>query len=274
MNRANTPFWAVDPYRWDMPDLHFNRQRGEVTFSVSKEATVQHLLSAIRERGDRIYIGFTYYDANTERNWEEDTIQLAQFGSNLTHASVWFGEHVTTMAVGDYGVLMTQSPLNYGRWELVPLPFTNVPLAFRIGVDIVLKCNREDVCYNDQRWAVFMHMMARLLKPGYTGKHNAKDYDPDKPESWSNGVHCSQLTLLFLKRCVLRNALYIPQQHLDRLLKTNSYTCLPVDLRALLREIWGGVGEFRDYRNVEEKVRKAWYPHYCGLEDTKPLKYC
>lgn len=268
----NTPYWAVDPYRWDIPYINFYGRGAEVTFGVSKEATVQHLLSAIRERGSVIYIGFCY--SCTEGNFEEDIIRLAQFGtSQITHASVWFGEHVTTMAVGgECGVVMTQSPLNYGRWELAPLPFTNVPLAFRIGVDIVLKCNRQGVCYRDQRWTVFMHMMKRLLTPGFREKITQNDYDPDKPETWSHGVHCSQLTLLFLKRCVLRGALYIAPRHRERFLNINSFTCLPASLRALLAEVWVGRGQFRDYRNVGEKVWKAWYPHYWERKDTELLK--
>lgn len=272
MNQYNTPYWAVDPYRWDMPYINFNGSEADVQFNVSYETTVQHLISAIKKRGNIIYIGFKYYSADTEGNFEESVIQIAQFGSHLTHASVWFGEHVTTMAVGNHGVSMIQSPLNYGRWELVPLPFTNVPLAFRIGVDIMLKCNSEYVCYNDQRWTVFMHVMKRLLKPGYREERNPNDYDPDKPETWRHGVHCSQLTLLFLKRCVLKGALYIAPQHRERLLGTNSFTCLPARLRALLAEVWGGRGQFRDYRNVGEKVWKAWYPHYWNGKPTAPLE--
>lgn len=266
----NTPYWAVDPCRWDMAYMHFYRKYAEVRFDVSKQDTVQHLLSAIRQRGDRIYIGFTYYDQTSDRNSDEDIIQLAQFGGNICHSCVWFGEHVTTMAAGD-AISMVQSPLNYGRWELVSLPFTNVPLAFKIGVDIVLKCNNNNIGYNDQRWSVLMHMVARLLIPGQK-EVTGTDYDPDKPETWTHGVHCSQLTLLFLKRCVLHSALYIAPQHRERLMLTHSFTCLPVSLRALLAGIWGGSGQFRDYRHVRKEVRKAWYPHYYDRRDTKLLK--
>ena len=269
----NTPYWAVDPCRWDISYLYFHGRDPEVSFDVTKEATVQHLLSAIQHRGNKIYIGFTFYDAKIDdKNMQLDIIQLAQFGKNIYHSCVWLGEHVTTLAVGR-NVRMVQSPLFYGRWELVSLPFTNVALAFRIAVDITLKCNNEDIHYSDHRMTVLWHMMARLFIPGHKEDRGVKgDYDPDSPETWSRGVHCSQLTLLFLKRCVVRNALYIPPQHREMFLQTYSFTCLPASLRALLGMIWGGVGEFRDYRNVGNDVRHAWYPHYYERKDTALLE--
>lgn len=267
----NTPFWAVDPDRWDLSYMYFSGKSGHVTFDVSKEATVQHLLAAIQQRGNRLYIGFEFYD--DKRYFEGDIIQLAQFGGNLVHACVWFGEHVTTLAAGrELGISMIQSPLNFGKWELVSLPFTNVPLALRIGVDIVLKCNKECIIYNDQRWTILRHMMKRLLIPGYQAEANVhSDYDPDKPDTWTHGVHCSQLVLLFLKRCILHNALYTPPQHREKILQTDSYTCLPVDLRKLIREVWGGAGQFRDYRDVGSKVRGVWYEHYWEREAARQL---
>lgn len=163
----NTPFWAVDPDQWDLSYKNFNGKEGEVTFDVSREATVQHLLAAIQQRGGKIYIGFEFYDTQ-HRDFECNVIQLAQFGSDIIHSCVWFGEHVTIMAVGrKLGISMIQSPMNFGRWELVSLPFTDIPLAFRIGVDITLKCTQECIGYNDQRWAVLGHMLKRLLIPGY-----------------------------------------------------------------------------------------------------------
>ena len=268
----NTPYWAVDPYKWDISFLNMHSTHADVFFDIDKEATVRHLQTAIANRGNRIYIGFQQYDSRDARYAQNDILQLAQFGSNLIHTSVWFGEHVTTMAVGDCGVVMTQSPLNQAKWELIQLPFTDTALAFRIGVDIALKCNKECIKYSDHRWTVFGRVLSKLFIPGYTEPQNSHDYDPDKPETWKWGVHCSQLTLLFLKRCALRNALHVPQIHRQRLMATNSYTCLPVDLRQLIQTIWGAVGEFRDYRHVGNDVRKVWYREYHGLENTRPLK--
>jgi hypothetical protein len=117
--------------------------------------------------------------------------------------------------------------------------------------------------------------MRRLFIPGYTTETGAeyvkRDYNPDRPDTWIHGVHCSQLVLLFLKRCVLRNALYIPQQHREKFLQTYSYTCLPLDLRTLLWEIWGGTGQLRDYREVPNKVRNVWYQHYFSRTSTQSL---
>jgi hypothetical protein len=270
----NTPYWAVDPCRWDIYRLDFTGTSGSVYFDVSKEETVQHLLSAIQQRHNRLFIGFTHYDHAKEKDFEYDVIQLAQFGKNICHACVWFGEHVCTLAAGsDVGLQMTGSPLNYGRWELVSLPFTDVPLAFRIGVDIVLKCNEGGIKYKPQTWQVLWHVMTRLFVPG-SGEDsgNSPDYNPDRPETWTKGVQCSQLVLLFLKRCILHNALHIPPRHRERFLRVHSFTCLPARLRVLLAEVWGGVGEFRDYRGVGEEVRKRWYPHYCARRETALFK--
>jgi hypothetical protein len=269
----NTPYWAVDPDRWDIYKLYFNGYNADVNFSVAREATVQHLQEAIRQRGNKLYIGFSFYDPKLEQDFESDVVKLAQFGNNICHSCVWFGEHVTTMVSGSkIGVIMAESPINYGRWELVSLPFTNVPLAFRIGVDIVIKCNWKGIHYEPQTWQVLWRVLTKLFVPG-SGEDTGADYDPEKPETWTKGVHCSQLVLLFLKRCVLHNALPIPLQHKDRFLRIRSFTCLPAQLRALLTEIWGvGPGEFRDYQNIPEEVRQSWYPHYCARGWTEGLK--
>ena len=265
----NTPYWAVDPHTWDMSYLDLRSTCAEVTFNIHKEEVVQHLIQAIQERGGKIFVSFMYYDREYQRYTEDEILQLAQFGSNIIHASIWLGEHVTTLAVSE-AVFMTQSPLNFGRWELVQLPFTNIPLAFRIAVDIAIKCTKKHIHYSDHRWTVIKHVLSRLLIPGYKGGRG-HDYDPDKPETWQDGLHCSQLALLFLKRCAIRGALYTPPKHTQKLLNTASSTCLPADLRKLVFEIWGGVGEFRDYRDVGTNVRKAWYKHYDGMRDTAPL---
>ena len=39
--RDNTPFWAVDPDQWDLSYKSFHGKDGEVTFDVSREATVR-----------------------------------------------------------------------------------------------------------------------------------------------------------------------------------------------------------------------------------------
>jgi hypothetical protein len=256
------PFW-VEADRWDISSLEMFGKFSYVTFKVDKEATVQHLLKAIKERGNQIYIGFSYYTEMNDR--ECDIVKMAQFGQNICHSSVWFGEHVTTLKLSKK-LTMSESPLNYGIWELVKLPFLNVPLAFRIGVDILLRCNEQWIGYEPQTFKVLWHVMSRL----FGGDTNTKkDYDPDKPETWLNGVHCSQLTLLFLKRCILHNALYIPSIHKDMFMKVYSYTCLPFDLRVLLKQVWGNIGEFRNY-GIKKKTQ-GWYVYSSTLEDTKPL---
>jgi hypothetical protein len=276
--RPPPPYWAVDPDRWDIYKLNFNGRKVDVNFDIGKEETVQHLEEAIRQRGNRLYIGFTFYDPKIEQDFDEEVVKLAQFGKNICHSCVWFGEHVTTMVVGSQrGVIMAESPANYGRWELVSLQFANVPLAFRIGVDIVAKCNWKGIHYEPQTWQVLWHVLTGLFVPG--GSRGGEDtgigadYNPEKPETWTRGVHCSQLVLLFLKRCVLRGALPIPPQQRDRFLRIHSFTCLPARLRALLTEIWGvGPGEFRDYQHITEEVRQRRYPRYCAREWTRQLK--
>ena len=271
----NTPYWSVDPYRSDISYLCLAGRHNTIYFDVEKEETVQHLLSAIHERGDKIYIGFTYYNPKLESFWEGDVIKLAQFGqkhNNICHASVWLGEHVATLAASSAnGISITGSPLTYGQWELVSLPFTNIPLAFRIAVDISNECSKMGIHYESQTNSVLMHILARLLIPGHKEDSNVQgDYDPDSPKSWLQGVHCSQLVILFLKRCVLHGALYIHPKHRERLLNTYSFTCLPASLRVLLAGIWGGSSEFQDYWNVGKEVQKAWYPHDFS-RDTVPL---
>ena len=129
------------------------------------------------------------------------------------------------------------------------------------------KVHKKHIHYSDHRWTVIKHVVSRLFIPGYKG--GGHDYDPDKPETWQDGLHYTQLALLFLKRCTLRGGRSTHHQNTPK--SSSTTTCLPVDLRKLVLEIWGGVGEFRDYRDVGSNVRKAWYKHYDGMRDTRPL---
>ena len=66
-----------------------------------------------------------------------------------------------------------------------------------------------------------------------------KDYDDERPETWGKGVICSQLVLLFLKRCVRHGILELSEADKLVLLCTYSHTCLPKQLKDMVCRLWG-----------------------------------
>jgi hypothetical protein len=233
----------------------FNKfhQPCRMNFNMHLQKTVDHLWSFIQARGSKIYIGFEFYyhDISESLSAEYAVISAIEFGESIVHTEVYFGDHVCRMITGDNGIQMMESPSPYHKiWELVCLPFNDPQKAFHIGVDITQKGAPIHFHYHPMQ--MVEHFIGRLFIPGHgdldimMGK--GPNYDETDPTTWVNGVHCSELVLLFLKRCVREEALQIPLEHRRRFLSINTATCLPSCLRKLLHEIWPTAkSELRDY---------------------------
>ena len=108
------PFYSEDR---DVDDCLAYDEQGPIRFNPELESSAQHILK-IRDRGG--------------------VFHLALPSSN-----------VTNMLAQDEGVFLSSVPREEDVWEPVRLPVADVGTAFRLGVDIVRKCNRGRVRYDD-----------------------------------------------------------------------------------------------------------------------------
>jgi hypothetical protein len=133
--------------------------------------------------------------------------------------------------------------------------------VFRLGVDMVRRCHKGDVCYKGHLWKNLECGACRALYRRDLADRwvCGDDYDEERPETWTKGVHCSQIVLLFLKRCMRHGAL-APARDSLLFMGTYSPTCMPAHLRALLDLMWDGLSvETRDMYRLPKEVRSLWY---------------
>jgi hypothetical protein len=221
-------------------------------FDVWENNTIEYLWKKIEERKSVINIGFVYLPADRRRL---DLVSAAEFGSLVRHAEVYFGEHVCRMSTSKSLHLFESPSMEHKNWEMVSLPFNNTRRAFEIGMDIIKQGYTAEkktiVKFSFHFLESVEHFLSRLLSFNHHGENDFYvngDYDPKNSGEWKHGIHCSQLVLLFLKRCVIENVIDIPSEHRDRFLNLYSFTCLPSGLRLILNEVWPCAGsEFIDY---------------------------
>ena len=251
------PFFREDR---DVDDYTSYGLWGPIRFNPELESSVEHILQAIRDRGGVIHLAFLRRRLFTK--FDATCISLMQDGDPRYHVELWFGENVTNMVVNSEGVFLSSLPREEGVWELVRLPVTDVGLAFRLGVDIVRKCNRAKVHYDDHFWQNLEGGVCRACFRGdfWDRWVCGDDYDEERPETW-RGVHCSQLVALFLKRCVRRGVLPLPAGDREFLLGTYTPTCLPRQLMDLALRLWPGPVEVRDMGHIPQDLRLWWFGH-------------
>lgn len=252
------PFFLVDTDTrdYELYDATLNYAR----FNSDLESAVQHLERAILDRGGVIQVAFARLPLF--RQFDATCVSLMQGGNPLYHAEVWFGENVVQIGAARTGISLYSLPRQDGQWEVVTLPVRDPRLAFRLAVDTVRRCHKGGVCYSDHFWQNFECGACRAFYKRDRADRwvCGDDYDEERPETWARGVHCSQVVLLFLKRCVRHGAL-APASDPVYLLGAYSHTCLPAELRALLPLMWGDriSVETRDFDCLPEEVRRRWY---------------
>ena len=196
----------------------------------------------IEYRSAPVFIAF--YRRPPFYSFDQTAVYLAQNGNTLAHSAVWFGDSIAEMFVSDsFGIAFkTLPPQSDLTWEMIQLAFNGteaVVKAFEIANDIVTQSSKEYIGYGYRALRVIEASLLRLI-----GRHDC-DYDEDdfdyqKPATWIGGVHCTQLVLLFLKRCVAEGLITIEcDKKRECFMNLNSHVCLPCDLMELLQDIWG-----------------------------------
>ena len=266
MSAEYPPFYTVDRDAWDFsrydPD-------GTIVFNVELESAVQHILGEFRARGSTLEVAF--YDCCLFEDRVSTAIALWQGGSPTYHTELWLGAQLAVLATSSVeGVNLFPWGLDERRREAVRLPFADPELAFRVCVDTVRRCQAGGVRYS----AHYLWMALHGMRDVFGVPSGGDDYDEERPETWTGGVHCSQLVLLFLKRCVRRGALRLEGSARRRLLGTHTHTCLPRELRLLLQELWGPSLTAREVEYPSRAALDLWYDPFLNRKSPPPLPPC
>lgn len=208
-------------------------------YNVRVKEVAQYLQEKVRKHGNRIFV-CSYKLGRPEDTWELRAVSAVQLDEPIVHIGLCLGDNVAFLATSTNTVQLFQAPSSLRTWDMCEMPFTDVDLAVRIVIDTVLRCQNANVGYNCHLLENIEHMLCRLLMCSHDELDNhTNDYAFDSPETWCRGVHCSQLVLLVLKRCVERGALEIADpKHKQEFMNVYSHTCLPNPLYRLIDRIW------------------------------------
>lgn len=232
-------------------------------YNVSIDHVARHLREKVRAHGNRILVG-SYRLQGGRGGWKRRAVSVIQLDEPIVHMGLCLGDNAAFLAVGQ-DVSLYQLPAEFCTWNMIELPFADVDLGVRIMIDTVLQCWNCDVQYNCHLLENIEHMLCRLVSSEH-GEYDVvvststrKDYDFDSPDTWTRGVHCSQLVLLVLKRCIKHGALRIEDQELrDEFMSIYSHTCCPGALNRLLDRMWPQTKHF--------KVKYDWDSCYAEFD--------
>jgi hypothetical protein len=242
-NQHNLPIFQIDTNAWDY--IRYDKEfhlyiLDTVSASARAYSVIQNL---IENRSASINIAF--YRRPPFYSWEQTALYLAQNCDTLAHSAIWFGEDIAEMMISDaYGIAFkTLPPDPEVEWELFRLPFNGteaVVRAFEIANYIVIQTSKQYIGYGYRALRVIESTLFRLI-----GKQECMldctedDFDYRHPETWIGGVHCTQLVMLFLKRCVEERLISIPcNEKRQHFMNINSHVCMPCDLMDLLHDLW------------------------------------
>ena len=241
-SKSNQPIFQIDTDAWDYIryDKEFNLY---ILDTITSNARAYNVIqSLIESRSASVYIAF--YRRPPFYSWDQTALYLAQNCDTLAHSAIWFGEDIAEIMISsNYGIAFKTLPPDPDvEWELIALPFNGteaVVKAFEIANYIVIQTSKQYIGYGYRALRVIESALLRLIgKLDYTCAED--DFDYRHPETWIGGVHCTQLVLLFLKRCVEEGLLPIQcskkRQHFMNL---NSHVHMPCDLMKLLADLWG-----------------------------------
>jgi hypothetical protein len=207
-------------------------------------SAVPHIEEAIQKPGATIQIAFHVQTSVTETI--KDILSSTQpTGDVWGHSELWFGKNIARMVTYNDGTYLASLPPRgheSPEWEIFTLPFHDTLKAFRIANNIVQTTTLQRIGYGIYFLRVVNHVLAQWLDvmDEVERSHPDDELNPLDPSTWKGGVFCSQIVLLFLKACVLQDAIRIADKQKEKtFLETYSHICLPSDLRKLLKDTWG-----------------------------------
>ena len=239
---STTVHWIDESAR----DLYVHDYAPEL--QIWNPSAVQRLVDTVKANGDCIMVG-SYPIPEDRLTMEYRAISAVQLGDRMAHTGVCLGQTVGYLAVTSDCVRIYQLPTKLCEWDMRVMPFADVELGVKVIVDTVQRCKIAKVRYGCHALENIEHMLCRLLFCNHRelDAGSAKDYDFKAPERWRT-VHCSQLTLLVLKRCVWYGALEIhDKDSREQFMSTYSHTCTPGALSRLMDRTWKLKHQYMDY---------------------------
>ena len=231
MGEVHHPFFKEDRHVEDY--LLYDREQGFATFDVHLETSVGRILKAIMDRGGLVEVAFVkkplFADATST------CISLMQDLDTKYHGELWFGENVAYMMAGGKYIHFYSLPRNGDVWQVLRLPISNPEVAFRLAVDICIKVKQG---YNAHYWRNIKCGFCKMVMRKRNLPRQNDEYDPERPDTWQ-GVHCSQLVLLFIRRCIIHGVLPASPEHRELIFSFDSHTFLPKHLYDLIHLVWG-----------------------------------
>jgi hypothetical protein len=206
--------------------------------TVYSKAAVPVIESALRSRNAPIQIAFV-------RGCQWSDLQRKQLPDYpFGHAEIWFGNNVGRVSqfdVGTYIATLNHSRMAKRGFETINLPCKDSVAAFRVINELIDDEARHRVGYGIYLLKMANHLVAQALDVDdlVEARHPDDELDPLDPSQWKHGVFCSQLVLLYLKACVLKDAIAIEDPNARRrFLDTYTHTCTPSDLHRLVLATW------------------------------------
>ena len=154
----------------------------------------------------------------------EDNVVMLTTGGNYVHCEIIVGDETQGKAFTSYrgvgGFVHTQYCAHLPpEWEMFYFPLQEIAKPTTYARETA-QCG---IRYNLMgQWRCLLQMK------------NARELDCMKPQEWRNGVFCSQMVLLFLRRLVLSGLILAQNKCTAQIRTFPSMTCTPTILRQML----------------------------------------
>lgn len=193
-----------------MPTRHFNIPDAECVASINPK----HILNQ-----SRVSI------ATFEGSLDDPRVALItafSLGNRGVHTEVWIGDYrVSTFNPGKcVGIMPLKSDFDLTQWHITHIPITDANQATRFIKELLASPAEYSISISE-------FAMPKMLLD--TIDH---DLDCCHPEQWDK-LFCTQLALLFLRRCAIAGILDIPKEKQRLLWTVNSKGCLPSRLQII-----------------------------------------
>ena len=140
------------------------------------------------------------------------------------HAEIRFDGYAFSSFYDSSNPIDVMHECNVGEWDFQEIPITHPGVALDILEDIFTKC-RASYGFNPLDMAM----------PKSCLDFWEDDLDCTRPDTWKR-LFCSQLVILFLRRCALAGVLH--GRNLELLWSVNTHGCPPSKLKTLLTRIF------------------------------------
>ena len=225
------------PHKYLLLDRYCGRYAFDTVYT---KAAIQQIEEAICTRRAPVQIAFTKTISWASFTDPDEKEMPDVWG----HAELWFGKNVARLLQaenGTYFATLDTKKQTLKHWNLVTIPFHDPVAAFRVANTMLCQVEYHKIGYGLYLLKLVNHVLAQILdvETLVEAEVAPDELDPLNPSTWKHGIFCSQLVLLFLKACVLKKTLIIPDDRKKRrFLKTYTHTCLPADLHRLLLATW------------------------------------